>query len=141
MSRFDHSTRSPKPFRIKLDPLPIDQRQAFVDRACRLMSEGRFAPSRMSRLFIVGTCRSEIVGADTIGLMDHGWTLWALGSGTGRSADAEIDHFGTQLDLCSDTARQLPTYAAAAVSLGLGSRSMNGWDTVDQLNIVWGPAP
>jgi hypothetical protein len=142
MSRYDHSTRSPKPFRIRLEPLPIDQRQAFVDRACALMSEGRLGPPRTSRLFIDGTCRSEIVWADVIGLMDHGRTSsCALGSGSGRSADTDIYHFGTQLDLCPDPARQLPRSAATAVLLGLGSRSMNGCDTVNRLNIACGPAP
>jgi len=73
MSRIDHPTRSTKTFRIKLCPLPLAERLAFVDRACTLMSEGRFGEVRMSRLFMGESRRHEISSGIFLDLEDDKW--------------------------------------------------------------------
>jgi hypothetical protein len=98
MSTNAQPARSTKTFRIKLEPLPIDERLAFVDRACILMSDGRFGECRMSRLFMGEPHRHNIDGAVLVGVSDHRW-------------------------LSSDWCANEPHLFAHAIDLGLGSKT------------------
>ena len=71
MMRNMHRTRSTKPLKVNLGPLPVDPRLAFVDRACTLMADGRYGPVRPWRLFINLSDRPEIENDVFLDLTDQ----------------------------------------------------------------------